>query len=108
VQVVSLYKDKDEQTSERVRQASLRTQNEQALLEMSQHKLNVAAGALVQVLESLPQVRSPSLSPCPLEGAHPTHHRHRHHIIRAAPPPRDGFPHFNSINYKITIAILII
>lgn len=53
--VVSLYKDKDEQTSERVRQASLRTQNEEALLEMSQHKLNVAAGALLQVLENLPQ-----------------------------------------------------
>ncbi len=58
--MVSLYKDKDEQTSERVRQASLRTQNEQALLEMSQHKLNVAAGALLQVLENLPQVTSPT------------------------------------------------
>jgi hypothetical protein len=57
---VSLYKDKDEQTSERVRQASLRTQNEEALLEMSQHKLNVAAGALLQVLENLPQVTSPT------------------------------------------------
>ena len=58
--MVSLYKDKDEQTSERVRQASLRTQNEEALLEMSQHKLNVAAGALLQVLENLPQVTSPT------------------------------------------------
>jgi hypothetical protein len=57
--VVSLYKTKDEQTSEKVRQASLRAQTEKALLELSQHKLNVAASALVQVLENLPQVQTP-------------------------------------------------
>jgi len=55
---VSLYKNKDEQTSEKVRQANLRAQNEAALLELSKYKLNVVVGALVQVLETVSQVRA--------------------------------------------------
>lgn len=55
---MSLYKNKDEQTSEKVRQANLRAQNEAALLELSKYKLNVVVGALVQVLETVSQVRA--------------------------------------------------
>lgn len=57
--MVSLYKAKDEQTSEKVRQAAIRAQTERALLELSEHKLNVSASALVYVLENLHQVSLP-------------------------------------------------